>query len=269
MDITTLWQSALLGIVEGATEFIPVSSTGHLILLSDLLGFKGPEGFVFQVVIQLGAILAVCWLYRHKLFTVAMELPSSPQARHFTYTVCLAFFPAMVVGALAHDIIKHTLFNPWVVSVALIVGGIAILIIEAYKPAPRHSNIDTLPLRTALGVGCCQVLAMIPGVSRSGATIMGALLCGVERRTAAEFSFFLAIPTMFGATAYDIYKNYHQLSMDEIEIILIGFISAFVAASFVVKAVLAFITKHGFVPFAWYRIVIGCVMLGLLFMGAA
>ncbi len=265
MDITTLWQSILLGIVEGATEFIPVSSTGHLIFFSDLLGFKGPEGFVFQVVIQLGAILAVCWLYRHKLLTVAMEVPTSPKARHFAYAVFLAFFPAMVVGAFAHDIIKETLFNPWVVAIALIVGGVVILLIEAYKPAPQHNNVDTLPLRTALGIGFCQVLAMIPGVSRSGATVMGALLCGVERRTAAEFSFFLAIPTMFGATAYDIYKNYDQLTMDDAVVICVGFVSAFVAALFVVRTVIAFISKYGFGPFAWYRVVMGCVMIGLLY----
>lgn len=267
MDPITILGAILLGIVEGATEFVPVSSTGHLILLVDLLGFRGPPGRVFEVVIQLGAILAVCWLYRGRLIGTLIGLPTEPEARRFTLAVLLAFLPAAVVGALLHGFIKSVLFSPTVVSVALIVGGIAILAIERLPLRPRIRDVDAIGPRTALAIGCCQLLALVPGVSRSGATILGGLVCGLDRRTATEFSFFLAIPTMFGATAYDLYRNRDALSGDGALLIAVGFVAAFVTALLVVRAVVGFVARHGFVPFAWYRIALGSAMLLLLLAG--
>jgi undecaprenyl-diphosphatase len=264
MDVATLLGAIFLGVVEGLTEFIPVSSTGHLILLVDLIGFQGPPGKVFEIVIQLGAILAVCWAYRAKLLGVASGMFSDPDDFRFVRNLLLAFLPAMVLGALLHGFIKSVLFSPWVVVVSLIVGGIAILVIERNLPLARHHAPEKFPPMLAVFIGFCQALAMIPGVSRSGATIMGALMLKVDRRTATEFSFFLAIPTMLAATVYDVYKNRGSLTVDSTAIIAVGFISAFICALFVVKSVLAFISRHGFVPFAWYRIALGTVMLIVL-----
>ena len=264
MDITTTLEAVFLGFIEGLTEFIPVSSTGHLILAIDLMGFKGPPGKVFEIAIQLGAILAVCWAYKEKLFKVVLGLPKEKAAQHFTLNLIVAFVPAVVVGVLAHGFIKAVLFNPWVVSVSLIVGGFIILLIESMTLTPRYKDVDTLPGLTAFKIGCCQVIAMIPGVSRSGATIMGSLLLGVDRQTATQFSFFLAIPTMLGATVYDLYKNLDYLDTNGMAMIALGFVTAFFAALMVVKALIAFISKHGFKPFAWYRIAIGALMLTLL-----
>lgn len=260
----TYMLAALLGIVEGLTEFIPVSSTGHLILLVDLLGFQGPPGKVFEIVVQPGAILAVCWVYRAKLLGVATGLPHDPAARHFAVVVLLAFLPAALVGALAHGFIKSVLFSPYVVSVSLILGGLAILVIERAIPVSRVHEIEGLRPRTALLIGAFQTLAMIPGVSRSGATIMGSLLLRVDRRTAAEFSFFLAIPTMLGATTLDIYKNPGVLNPDDALVVVVGFAAAFLAALAVVRVVVAFVGRHGFTPFAWYRIAAGATMLAIL-----
>ncbi|MCW3475609.1 undecaprenyl-diphosphate phosphatase [Limobrevibacterium gyesilva] len=263
--IDQLWlEAALLGIVEGLTEFIPVSSTGHMILIGDLIGFDGPPGRVFEVAIQLGAILAVCVAYARTLLRVVVTAPTDPAVRRFILAILLAFLPAAVIGAFAHGFIKSVLFSPWVVAVSLILGGIAILAIERTRPTPRHTSIATFTPRLALGIGLCQCLAMVPGVSRSGATIMGALVLGVERRTAAEFSFFLAIPTMFGATAYDLYKNRDTLTLDGAGLIAIGFVLAFVAALLVVRSLVAYVGRHGFAPFACYRIIVGTVMLALL-----
>ncbi|MBI3515322.1 MAG: undecaprenyl-diphosphate phosphatase [Proteobacteria bacterium] len=264
MPFSTLFDTILLGLVEGLTEFLPVSSTGHLILADDLLGFKGPPGQVFEIVIQLGAILAVCVLYIRKLFAVAIGAPVDPAARRFILNLLWAFLPAAVVGLLAHGFIKSVLFSPWVVSVTLIAGGLAILVIERVRPAPIHHDVDTLPALTAFKIGCAQVVAMIPGVSRAGATIMGAMLFKVDRRTATEFSFFLAIPTMVAATCYDLYKNRALLSFDDLQVIAIGFVVAFLSALVVVRALIGFVGRHGFAPFAWYRIVVGALMLGLL-----
>jgi undecaprenyl-diphosphatase len=261
---TTLWlQVLLLGALEGLTEFIPVSSTGHLILMQEVLGFEGPPGRVFEIAIQLGAILAVVLLYFGRLWGVLLGLPRDPAARHFAIAVLLAFLPAAVVGALAHGFIKTVLFSPWVVAVSLILGGIAILLIERARPNPVIHSVEQLPLSRALAIGALQCLAMIPGVSRSGATIMGALL-GVDRRTAAEFSFFLAIPTMFGAVVYDLYKNRDTLTLDAGLIIAVGFAAAFLTALLVVRALIGFVARHGFAPFAWYRIALGSVALVLL-----
>jgi undecaprenyl-diphosphatase len=264
MDWSAFVQAAFLGLIEGLTEFIPVSSTGHLILAIDLMGFRGPPGKVFEVAIQLGAILAVCCLYAGRFYRVARDLPHRSEARRFVASILLAFLPAMVIGYFAHGFIKSVLFSPWVVSVSLILGGVAILVIERVAPAPRYREVEAFPLRLALGVGLCQTVAMIPGVSRSGATIMGALLLGVERRAAAEFSFFLAIPTMFAATAYDLWKNRALLSFDDGALIAAGFVSAFLAGLVVVRALLAFVSRRGFAPFAWYRMAVGGLMLAIL-----
>ncbi len=264
MDFILFLQSVLLGVVEGLTEFIPVSSTGHLILLTDILDFKGPPGAVFEIVIQLGAILAVCFVYREKLFKVAFTMHKDKDSFAFARNIVIAFLPAAIIGAMAHGFIKEILFNVWVVSVMLIVGGVLILLIERMKITPKYTEIEHITPKTALYIGLCQTVAMIPGTSRSGATIMGALLLGVERKAATYFSFFLAIPTMLGATVYDIYKNYDSLNMDNAIVIAVGFISAFIAAIIVVKHVVEFIATHGFVPFAWYRIAVGTVMLVLL-----
>ena len=264
MDESTLISALVMGVVEGLTEFLPVSSTGHLILLGDLIGFQGPPGRLFEVVIQLGAILAVCVVYFQRLLNIAVSLPSSPEARRFVLAILLAFLPAAVIGVFAHGFIKSVLFNPYVVSVALIVGGAAILMIERNLPNPRHFEVEAFSPRLALGIGFVQTLAMIPGVSRSGATILGALMMGVERRTAAEFSFFLAIPTMLGAVVYDTYKNYSTLTSDGSLIIAVGFIAAFVAGLLVVRSLVAFVGRYGFSPFGWYRIVVGVVMLAIL-----
>jgi undecaprenyl-diphosphatase len=265
---TSLWLKAvLLGVLEGLTEFIPVSSTGHLILLQTAIGFEGPPGHVFEVAIQLGAILAVVVVYFQRLFAVLLGLPRDPGARHFVFAILLAFLPAAIVGALAHGFIKSVLFSPWVVATSLIVGGIAILLIERARPVATIHAVEQLPLRRALAIGAVQCLAMIPGVSRSGATIMGALLMGVDRRTAAEFSFFLAIPTMFGAVVYDLYKNRHHLDLDAGLVIGVGFAAAFLAALLVVRILVAVVARHGFAPFAWYRIALGTFVLALLALG--
>ena len=264
MDQALLLGALLLGLIEGLTEFIPVSSTGHLILIVNIIGFEGPPGKVFEIVIQLGAILAVCWVYRERLLNVAFSLFSDPKSFAFARNIVLAFLPAAVLGVMFHSFIKSVLFDPWVVSVALIVGGILIIIIERSRLEAKPITIETMSPLLAIKVGFCQALAMIPGVSRSGATIMGGLLLGLERRVATEFSFFLAIPTMLGATVYDLYKNRDVLSFDDVGVIALGFITAFLAALLVVRTVIAFISKHGFVPFAWYRIALGALMLVLL-----
>lgn len=262
MDI--LLQAILLGIVEGLTEFLPVSSTGHLILLGDLLGFQGPPGKTFEIVIQLGAILAVCVVYWQRLLGAGLGAFSDPDARAFIRNILIGFLPAMAVGVVAYKHIRALLDSPVVVAVALVVGGVLILVLERINKKPRFHAVEDFPMLLALKIGIFQCIAMIPGVSRSGATIMGALMVGVDRRTAAEFSFFLAIPTMTGATAYSLYKNWAELSFDNLGLIAAGFACAFLAALVVVKAAIAFITRHGFAPFAWYRIGFGGLMLVLL-----
>lgn len=257
-------QAAFLGVVEGLTEFIPVSSTGHLILLVDLLGFEGPPGKVFEIAIQLGAILAICMVYWPRLWATLSGLGRDDRANRFTVNVLLGFLPALVIGFFAHGFIKGVLFNPWVVSVALIVGGIVILAIERFVGEGEVESVDDFKFRLSLKIGLLQCLAMIPGVSRSGATIMGARLLGVKPAAAAEYSFFLAVPTMAAATAYDLFKNRDTLTLDGAGLILTGFIVAFLCALLVVRSVIAFINRYGFTPFAWYRIAIGTLMLAVL-----
>jgi undecaprenyl-diphosphatase len=264
---SNLIAAAFMGLLEGLTEFLPVSSTGHLLLLERLIGFQGPPGHVFEVVIQFGAILAVMLLYWRRLWQLACDLPRDRDARQFTLAVLLAFFPAAFIGAMGHGFIKAVLFNPIIVAIALIVGGLLILLIEKKAPPPTITAADKIKPLTALKIGLCQCVAIIPGVSRSGATIMGALLLRVERKAATEFSFFLAMPTMLGASSYDLYKNYHELSGSDFGLIAIGFIAAFLTALAVVRLLVDFIGRHGFAPFAWYRIVVGSAALFWLLLG--
>jgi undecaprenyl-diphosphatase len=265
MDLYAFLMAVVLGIVEGVTEFLPISSTGHLILVEDLLGFEGPPGNVFEIIIQLGAILSVVWIYRVKLWRTALGMFSPGPAQRLALNVLIAFLPAAIVGFLAHDFIKSVLFSPWVVSVALIAGGIAILVIERVQKNPTITAVEDMSMGKALAVGLFQCIAMIPGVSRAAATIMGALLVGVNRPAAAEFSFLLAIPTMFGATLYDLYKNHDTLTSDSVAVITVGFVVSFVVALVVVKWLLRYISAHTFGAFAVYRIILGVVMLGILF----
>ncbi len=252
----------ILGIVEGLTEFLPVSSTGHLILGGELLGFSDPGSVTFKIAIQLGAILAVLVAYWRRFYAVGTGLlRRDADAIKFTRNILIGFLPAMLIGAVAYDAIRAVLQSPEVVAVALIVGGIAILALERLVRTVRFDSVEAMPLRTAVAIGFIQCLAMIPGVSRSGATILGALAMGAERKTAAEFSFFLAVPTMAGATAYALYKDRALLSADDLGMIAIGFGAAFIVALLVVKAFVAIVARHGFAPFAWYRIVVGTLAL--------
>jgi len=258
-----LTTALLLGVLEGLTEFLPVSSTGHLILFGSLLGFQGPTGTLFDIVIQLGAILAVCWLYRHKLRTTAAGLMRRERVSwRFASGLACAFLPAALLGALFHGFIKTVLFNSFSVSLAFVVGGVVILAAERYKPAARFRTLESFSLPLCLKIGLCQCLALIPGTSRSGATIIGALLLGVERPAATEFSFFLAIPTMVAATGFDLYKNWQALSLEGAQLIVVGFVTAFFSAVLVVRWLVTYVARHGFEPFAWYRIVVGLVSLG-------
>jgi undecaprenyl-diphosphatase len=247
----------ILGALEGLTEFLPVSSTGHLILAGDLLGFQTELGKLFEIVIQLGAILAVVVVFFPRLWGVLVGLPGNPGARRFAWAVILAFLPAAALGAFLHNVIKTVLFSPLVVVTTLVLGGIAILLIERLAPAPRYREVEALPMTTALGIGFCQAVALIPGVSRAGATILGGELLGVDRRVATEFSFYLAIPTMLGATVFDLWKTRSALTEGGLDLIAIGFVTAFVVAIPVVRGLIGFVGRHGLTPFAWYRIVLG------------
>jgi undecaprenyl-diphosphatase len=263
----------ILGIVEGLTEFLPVSSTGHLILAGRLLGeggpLSGPLRDTFDVMIQLGAILAVVVVYARTVLGALITLPTSAPSRHFALSVLIAFLPAVVLGLALHDFIKSALFSPWVVCVTLVLGGILILWIEKRLPATHHEDSKHLPLPTSLQIGLFQCLALVPGVSRSGATIIGAMLMRVDRKAAAEFSFFLAVPTMVGAFILDAYKSRDLImhTTQGIPLIAVGFVVSFVCALFVVETLIGFISRHGFAPFAWYRIAVGLLMAGLLGFG--
>ncbi len=256
--------AVILGIVEGITEFLPVSSTGHLILTEELIGRKMPNSF--ETMIQLGAILAICVLYFERLWKVLIGLLSDKLAQKFAINIITAFLPAAIIGFIYHDFIKNVLFNPIVVSVSLIIGGIVIILAEKYRPEPKMAEVDDFTFSTALKIGLVQCFSMIPGVSRSGATIIGAMLMGVERKAAAEFSFFLAIPTMLGVFVYEAYKNQEELLSaggHEMLIVAVGFVVSFISAILVVKPFLNIVTKIGFTPFAYYRIIAGIIMLGV------
>lgn len=261
MDILLLLKGLILGIVEGITEFIPVSSTGHLILAGDILGFDDEKAKVFEVFIQLGAILSVVWLYRERILVVLKGLPTRKEDRSLAMNIMMAFLPAAFLGLLTHKAIKTYLFNPITVAGALIVGGVVILLIEKMDHRAHVKEVDGITLKQALGVGFAQCLALFPGVSRSGATIMGGLVIGFDRAVAVEFSFFLAIPTMFAATGYDLLKNLHALSAADIPLFAVGFITAFFSALVVVRVFLGYVSKHDFSWFAYYRIVFGLIVL--------
>ena len=257
----SLVTAAFLGLLEGLTEFIPVSSTGHILLAGHFLGFES-AGNSFEVVIQLGAVLAVLGVYAGKLWAVFSSAPQDPAARRFIGAVLLAFFPAVVIGVLAHDFIKAVLFeSPRLIAVNLILGGIVLLFVDRMARAPRYADAMDVPLGTALKIGLIQCFAMVPGVSRSGATIVGALMLGVSRRGAAEFSFFLSMPTMAGAFAYDLWKNRDVLDSGALTEIGIGFAMALISAIFVVRGLLDYVSRHGYALFGWWRIGLGSLAL--------
>lgn len=265
MDNTIL--AALLGLLEGLTEFIPVSSTGHLLLAGHFLGFNSP-GNTFEVVIQLGAVLALVSLYATKLTAIALRARYDVAARKTFISLLLAFLPAVVVGLLAHDYIKTVLFEtPMLIAIMLILGGVVLLFVDKIAPEPKYFEATQLPLGKAFWIGVCQCVAMIPGVSRSGSTIVGALLMGVEKRAAAEFSFLLSLPTMGAAVLYDLYKSRDVLDFSAMGDIAVGFIVAFLVALVVVNWVLNFVGRYGYAVFGWWRIVVGAVVLVALTLG--
>ena len=259
--------AAVLGIVQGLTEFLPVSSTAHLLLGARFLGFEDPGG-VFTVMIQLGSIVAIVWLYRAKILRVLSGLPSDPEARHFVLMILVAFLPALVAGMLFSGFVKRVLYTtPSVIAVSFVAGGIVMLVVERLRPRPVVLNADHTSLWRALAIGACQTLALIPGVSRSGATIVGAMALGLDRAAAAEFSFFLAIPTLGAAFAHDLLDARHGLGADRGGEIVIGFIAAFVASALVIEPFLKIVRRVGFVPFAWYRIAAGAAIAAALLAG--
>jgi undecaprenyl-diphosphatase len=259
---TPLLIIVLLGIVEGLTEFIPVSSTGHLVLAGELLGFDSAAAGTFEIVIQLGAILAVIVLYWRRFWDVIVGLSRGDRgAIVFTRNIALGFLPSAVIGLIVYKAVKAMLESPITVAVALIVGGLAIFVIERLVKKPKIHAVEEMSWQTALGVGLIQCLSMIPGVSRSGATILGALSLGVERKTAAEYSFFLAVPTMLAATGYDLFKSREALGGGDLTAIAIGFGVSFVVALVVIRWFVGIVSRYGFAPFAWYRIIIGSVAL--------
>src|SRR3989339_1245503 len=258
-------QAVILGVVEGLTEFLPISSTGHLILAAEMLGAGGEKAKLFEVFIQLGAILAVLWIYRAKIISVIGGLPKEAGARRLALGLVVAFLPAAVVGAAAHGAIKKYLFGTHTVAAALVAGGLVMLYIESRKHRNSIESVDALTLRSAFAVGVAQVFALVPGVSRAGATIMGGLLAGMSRKTATEFSFFLAIPTMLAATTFDLAKGYSALTSGDMKILAVGFIAAFVSALWVVRWLLAFISHNDFKLFAWYRIIFGIFLMLLYY----
>jgi undecaprenyl-diphosphatase len=260
-DPTLLLHALILGIIEGLTEFLPVSSTGHLILAGQLLNFNDEKGKVFEIAIQFAAILAVVWEYRARLGHAAVSLGTEPASRRLATNLIVAFLPAAVLGFLFIKQVKFYLFNPIVVASALIIGGVLILWAERRKHVVRAETVDDMTWRDALKVGFAQALAMIPGTSRSGATIIGGLFFGLSRKAAAEFSFFLAIPTMFAATLYDIYKNRDLFSADDIGMFAVGGAASFISALLAVRGLIRFISRHDFTVFAWYRIVFGVLVL--------
>jgi undecaprenyl-diphosphatase len=271
MPDASLVVAAILGIVEGLTEFLPVSSTGHLIVAGSLLGYTGEKAKLFEIVIQAGAILAVCWEYRVKLFNVARGIFSERAAQRFVANLFIAFLPAAALGLVFGNAIKARLFAPVPVATAFVVGAFVILWVERRQRSRpgtvRIDKVDDMRWPDALKVGFAQAFALIPGTSRSGATIMGGMLIGLSRQAATEFSFFLAIPTLFAATGYEFVRNRHLLAGGDLSMVAVGFVSAFVSAFFVVRALLRYVAHHDFVPFAWYRIAFGLVILGTAYAG--
>jgi undecaprenyl-diphosphatase len=264
-----MMKAAGLGIVEGLTEYIPVSSTGHLLLLQHFFGFGDDDfGNTFAVLIQLGAIIALLAIYFVKLWAIATGLLTDSKARMFVIGILIAFLPAAVIGASLHGFIKNVLFNPWIVCVSLIVGGAVLLYIDSLDLQPRYRDATAFTLPMYFGIGICQCMAMIPGVSRSGATIVSAMLLGADRRSAAEFSFYLAMPTMAGAFAFDLYKSGAHMSTDNLLVVAVGFIMSFIAGWIVVRSFLDYVSGHGFDLFAWWRVIVGTLgLIGLALLG--
>jgi len=267
VDLPILLKALILGLVEGITEFLPVSSTGHLILAGQLLDFTGDKAKVFEVAIQLAAILAVVWEYRVRLGHVAISMTRDPVSQRFAMNLIVAFLPAAVLGFLFLKEIKHYLFNPIVVASAFIVGGFLILWAERRQHVIRVQEVEEMRWQDALKVGFAQALAMIPGTSRSGATIIGGLFFGLSRKAATEFSFFLAIPTMFAATLYDVYKNRELFSADDLSLFAVGGVASFISAFLAVRGLIHFISRHDFTLFAWYRIAFGVAVLATHYLG--
>jgi undecaprenyl-diphosphatase len=261
MDLWAAAQALILGIVEGLTEFLPISSTGHQIIVADLLDFGGERAMAFNIIIQLGAILAVVWEFRRKILDVVTGLPTQRNAQRFTVNLLIAFMPAVVLGVVFADLIHQYLFNPITVATALVVGGIIMLWAERRQHEVHAETVDEITWKDALKVGFAQCLAMIPGTSRSGSTIIGGLLFGLSRKTATEFSFFLAMPTMVGAAVYSGYKYRHLFQPDDLPVFAIGFVTSFIFAMIAVKGLLKFIASHSYAAFAWYRIAFGLVIL--------
>ena len=268
MDLPLLFKVLILGVVEGLTEFLPISSTGHLILASDLLNFNDEKGKVFTIVIQLGAILAVCWEYRAKIGSVVADVGSRQDANRFVLNILIAFLPAAILGLLFIKTIKQYLFHPVPVATAFIVGGVLILWAERRKHVVEVERVEDMDWKHALKVGLMQCLALIPGTSRSGATIIGGLFFGLSRKAATEFSFFLAIPIMFAATFYDVYRSRDILQFDDVGVFMLGFVASFISALLAVRGLVRFISHHDFTVFAWYRIGFGIVVLFTAYSGA-
>ncbi|MBM3527477.1 MAG: undecaprenyl-diphosphate phosphatase [Alphaproteobacteria bacterium] len=258
-------KAVFLGLVEGLTEFIPVSSTGHLLLIQRFFGFDDDDfGKTFAVLIQLGAILAILSIYFIRLWRLFLGMFSDADARRFVIGILVAFLPAALVGAAAHGFIKGVLFNPWIVCFTLIAGGAVLLWVDQLELKPRYRHAEEFPMRMYLAIGVFQCFAMIPGVSRSGATIVSAMLLGSDKRSAAEFSFFLAMPTMAGAFAYDLMKNHKLMTADNTILVAVGFATSFVSGWFVVKSLLDYVSRHGFALFAWWRVIVGSIgLIGL------
>jgi len=267
MDLPVLLKALILGIVEGLTEFLPISSTGHLILVGDLLGFNNDKGKVFEIAIQTGAMLSVVWEYRAKFASVLGALLSDRAAQRFAANIVVAFMPAAVLGLLVGSRIKAVLFKPVPVAIAFIVGALVILWAERRKHVVRVESVDDMTWQDALKIGIAQAFALIPGTSRSGATIIGGLLFGLSRRAATEFSFFLAVPTLVAAGAYDLYKNRALLEAQDVGMFAVGFVAAFVAAFLCIRWLLRYIARHNFSLFAWYRIAFGAVVLFTAYTG--
>jgi undecaprenyl-diphosphatase len=260
-------QAAILGVVQGVTEFLPVSSTAHLLISERILGYQDPGG-VFTVMIQLGSIIAVMWLYRAKLIEVITGLPTRPEARSFAFKILLAAVPALVAGALLSKFVKSVLYGSFmVIAVAFIAGGIIMLLVESQRPRPDVKDVDSLPTRRAFAIGAWQALALIPGVSRSGGTIVGAMAMRVDRPAAAEFTFFLAMPTMAAAFAHDLLEARHELASARGVEIAIGFVMAFISSALVVRPFLSYVRRSGFQAFAWYRILAGVALAAAIAAG--
>jgi len=264
MDISILIKAAILGVVEGLTEFLPISSTGHLILAGQLLGFVGDKAKLFEIVIQSGAILAVCIEYRQRLWSAVTEFGTSERARRFWFNLAIAFMPLAVLGLAFNKVIKAHLFNATTVAITFILGGLVILWVERSgrrARAVRVAEVDDMHAMDALKLGIAQTFALLPGTSRSGATIIGGMMFGLSRKAATEFSFFLAVPTLVAASVYSLYKERHLLSADDLGMWVVGFVSAFISAFVCVRWLIRFVSTHDFKPFAWYRIVFGALVL--------